>query len=60
MLLQHIGRYPHAQGALFTQEFIHLPQTQNTKAYNLAHNARKQLFFVVHMDSELPIWLAQS
>ena len=35
-------------------ELIHIPQTQNSRADNLARNARKQSPFVVHMDAELP------
>ena len=41
-------------------EIIHVPQTENLKEDSLAHSARKQPSFVVHMDAELPIWFTES
>ncbi|KAL0734016.1 hypothetical protein Bca4012_010226 [Brassica carinata] len=41
-------------------EIIHVPRTQNTRADNLARSARKQPFFVVHMDSEPTVWFTES
>ncbi|KAL0865027.1 hypothetical protein Bca101_044145 [Brassica carinata] len=39
---------------------IHVPRTQNTKADCLARSARKQSFYVVHMDTVSPVWLTES
>ncbi|CDY42866.1 BnaAnng06910D [Brassica napus] len=39
---------------------IHVPRTKNIKANSLAHSTRKQLFFIVHMDAELPVWFTDS
>ena len=41
-------------------ELIHIPRTHNSRADSLARSARKQPSFVVHMDAELPVWLAWS
>ena len=41
-------------------EIIYVPRTQNSKADNLARSVRKQLFFVVHMDQDLPVWFTES
>ena len=41
-------------------EIIHVPRTQNTRADSLARSARKQPSFVVHMDSDYPVWFAES
>uniref|UniRef100_A0A0D2ZUU5 RNase H type-1 domain-containing protein n=1 Tax=Brassica oleracea var. oleracea TaxID=109376 RepID=A0A0D2ZUU5_BRAOL len=41
-------------------ELIHIPRTQNSRTDSLARNARKQSSFVVHMDTELPVWFATS
>ena len=43
-----------------SSDFIHIPQTQNTMADNLAHSAKKQPSYVVHMDAELSVWFAKS
>lgn len=36
-------------------EFIHVLRTQNTTADKLAQSAQIQLYFVVHIDTELPV-----
>ncbi|KAF3535827.1 hypothetical protein F2Q69_00023997 [Brassica cretica] len=41
-------------------EFIYVPRTHNTRADSLARNAQKQPSFVVHRDTELPVWFAES
>ena len=33
---------------------IHIIRTQNTRTDSLAHSARKQPLFAVHIDAELP------
>ena len=35
-------------------EILHVPRIQNIRTDNLARSARKQLFLVVHMDTEFP------
>ena len=41
-------------------DIIHVPRTQNSKADSLAHSARKQPSFVVHMDQYTLIWFTES
>ncbi|CAG7892739.1 unnamed protein product, partial [Brassica rapa] len=41
-------------------DIVHVPRTENIRADNLAHSARKQPSFVVHIDTELPIWFIES
>ena len=41
-------------------EIVHVPRTQNSKADSLAHSARKQPSFVVHMDQYTLIWFTES
>lgn len=41
-------------------ELLHIPRTMNSGADNLERSARKQPSFVVHMNSELPVWFAES
>ena len=41
-------------------EIIYVPLTKNSKADSLARSARKQLSFVVHMDSDHPVWFIES
>ena len=41
-------------------EIIYVPRTQNSKADRLARSARKQPSFVVHMDSDHPVWFTES
>ena len=43
-----------------SSKLIHIPQTHNYGAENLARSARKQLSFVVHIDTELPVWFTES
>ncbi|CDY20825.1 BnaC07g06740D [Brassica napus] len=43
-----------------SSEIIHIPRTHNSRAGSLARSARKQRYFVVHMDAELPVWFAES
>ena len=44
---------------IFTNsEIVYVPRTQNSNADGLARSARKQASFVVHMDSELPVWFS--
>ena len=46
--------------SFFNSDIDHVPRTENLWANSLARNARKQPFFVVHMDAELPIWFTGS
>ena len=48
------------QSSFHSSELIHLPRTHNSRADSLAHSARKQPSFVVHMDAELPVWFTES
>ncbi|KAL0815994.1 hypothetical protein Bca101_072438 [Brassica carinata] len=41
-------------------EIIYVPRTQNTKADRIAHSVRKQPSFVVHMDTDHPVWFTES
>uniref|UniRef100_A0A0D3CP55 Uncharacterized protein n=1 Tax=Brassica oleracea var. oleracea TaxID=109376 RepID=A0A0D3CP55_BRAOL len=41
-------------------DIVHVLRTENLRADSLARSARKQLFFVVHMDAELAIWFTES
>uniref|UniRef100_A0A0D3CNU4 RNase H type-1 domain-containing protein n=1 Tax=Brassica oleracea var. oleracea TaxID=109376 RepID=A0A0D3CNU4_BRAOL len=41
-------------------DIVHVPRTENIKADRLAHIARKQPSFVVHMDAELSLWFTES
>ena len=41
-------------------ELIYVPRIQNSKADSLAHSARKQPCFVVHMDADHPVWFTES
>ncbi|WZZ07561.1 hypothetical protein YC2023_093482 [Brassica napus] len=41
-------------------DIVHVPRTENTRADSLARSARQQPAFVVHMDSELPLWFTGS
>ncbi|KAL0833824.1 hypothetical protein Bca101_085713 [Brassica carinata] len=43
-----------------SSELIHVPRTKNLRAYSLARSARKQLYFIVHMDAELPYCFTES
>ena len=49
----------HLKESFNHSEIIHISITHNIRVDNLAHSARKQLFFVVHMDSELPVWFEE-
>ncbi|XP_056864789.1 uncharacterized protein LOC130511600 [Raphanus sativus] len=44
------------QENFYSSEIIHVLRMQNLKADSLARCARKQTFFVMHMDAELPVW----
>ena len=46
--------------SFISSEIIHVPRMENQKADSLARCARKQSSFVVHMDTELPVWFAES
>ena len=46
--------------SFLNSEIVHVPHTENQKADSLAHSARKQPSFVVHMDAKLPIWFTES
>ena len=46
------------RASFLSSEIIHISRTHNTKADSLARSARKQPFFVVHMDAELSIWFS--
>ncbi|KAF2560252.1 hypothetical protein F2Q70_00018836 [Brassica cretica] len=39
---------------------IHVPRTKTIREDSLAHSARKQPFFIVHIDAELPVWFTDS
>ena len=41
-------------------EIIYVPRTQNSRADSLARSVRKQPYFVVHMDQDLPVWFTES
>ena len=46
--------------SFLSSEIIHVSRTENLQADSLARSARKQSFFVVHMDAELSVWFAES
>ena len=46
--------------SFINSDIVHVPRTENKMADRLAHNARKQPFFAVHMDAELPNWFTES
>ncbi|KAL0663518.1 hypothetical protein Bca4012_100355 [Brassica carinata] len=46
--------------SFFNSDIVHVSRTENLRADSLARSARKQLYFVVHMDVELPIWFTES
>lgn len=46
--------------SFLNSEIIHVSRTANLKADNLAHSARKQPSFVIHMDAELPLWFTET
>ena len=48
------------KGSFHSSELIHISRTQNSKADSLARSARRQPSFVVHMDTELPVWFTES
>ena len=41
--------------SFFKSEIIHVPRTENLRANSLARSVKKQLSFIVHMDSELSV-----
>ena len=41
-------------------DIIYVPRTQNTKADRIARSVRKQPSFVVHMDTDHPVWFTES
>ena len=47
-------------GSFRNTKIIHVPKTENSRADSLARSARKQPFFVVHMDAMLPAWFTES
>ena len=46
-------------GSFSNTKIVPVPRTENSRAYSLACSARKQLFFVVHMDAVLHVWFAE-
>ena len=48
------------KGSFLNSDIVHVPRTANLRADSLARSARKQSFFVVHMDAKLPIWFTES
>nr|VDD61606.1 unnamed protein product [Brassica oleracea] len=46
--------------SFLNSEIIHVPRTANLKVDSLAHSARKQPSFVIHMDPELPFLVTES
>ncbi|XP_056864324.1 uncharacterized protein LOC130511381 [Raphanus sativus] len=48
------------QQSFVSSKIIHVPRTQNLRADSLARSVRKQTSFVVHMDTELPVWFTES
>ena len=41
-------------------EIIYVSRTQSLKADNLTYTVKKQLFFVVHMNADQPVWFTKS
>ncbi|KAL0673460.1 hypothetical protein Bca4012_001441 [Brassica carinata] len=41
-------------------DIIYVPRTQNTKAHRIARSVRKQPSFVVHIDTDQPVWFTES
>ena len=48
------------KGSFNHSQLIHISQTINSRADNLARSARQQSSFVVHMDAKLPMRFAES
>ena len=48
------------KGSFLNSDIVYVPRTANLRADSLARSAHKQLYFVVHMDAELPIWFTES
>ncbi|KAL0657033.1 hypothetical protein Bca4012_077617 [Brassica carinata] len=46
--------------SFLNSDIVHVLRTENLRADSLARSVRKQPFFVVHMDAELPIWFTES
>ena len=46
--------------SFLNSDIVHVPRTENLSADSLARSARKQPYFVVHMDVELLIWFTES
>ena len=46
--------------SFLNSDIVYEPRTENLRADSLAHSARKQPSFVVHMNAELPIWFIES
>ena len=46
--------------SFFNSEIIHVLRKENLMADNLACSVRKQLFFIVYMDAELPVLFTES
>ena len=47
------------KGSFHNFEFIHILRKMNSRADNLARSAKKQPFFTIHMDKEVPVWFAE-
>ena len=48
------------QRSFLNSDIVHVSRTENLQADSLAHSARKQPSFVVHMNAELPISFTES
>ena len=48
------------QRSFYNSEIVHVPQMENKRADSLAPSAKKQPSFVVHIDTELPVWFTES
>ncbi|XP_056842959.1 uncharacterized protein LOC130495566 [Raphanus sativus] len=43
-----------------SSEVVHVPRTKNMKTDCLARSAKKQTSYIVHMDTDPPVWLTES
>ena len=56
----YLEEIQHLKESFNHSTIIHISRMHNTRAESLARSAKKQPSFVVHMDSELPMWFAES
>ena len=53
-------KYQDPKESFNNSSIIHVRRTYNTWVDCLAHSVKKPPFFVVYMDTELPVWFAES